>query len=193
LKKGVIVVNDNNSISTYQALHRFVLKLLPAKPSATELSVSWNGYIAQLGSAVRQFDKLQLFKMDLSKLYGKGTGLSKLEEAQQTLDKLKEKIKADVKISQKDKDAMSMQIALIAGNLHKLTNEQDLESILKELTVLVSKDKVTKGNLVDLVDQIDTILAQQVSSDELQIASNATIDMVGLGMDSGLDHSVISD
>ncbi len=82
--------------------------------------------------------------------------------SQATID-MKAKIASDSKASDKDKQIMESKINAIADKMQNLAKQEDIQTITKEMTKLMSEARITKGRLADLEDDIDNIIEKTES------------------------------
>ncbi|MGI4752845.1 MAG: hypothetical protein ACRYE8_03860 [Janthinobacterium lividum] len=81
-------------------------------------------------------------------------------------DDLNNKISNNATINVNDKTKIEEQLKNIADKAKLLINKVDIEQLTNNIRELLNRDKITKGNIIDLEDDIDVIIdSQNIAND----------------------------
>ncbi|WP_341788927.1 ribonuclease inhibitor [Rickettsia endosymbiont of Lasioglossum villosulum] len=92
------------------------------------------------------------------------------DKFQKLTDDLNDKISNNATINVNDKTKIAEQLKNIAYKAKLLINKVDIEQVTNNLQDLLSKNKITKGNILDLEDDINAIIDHQNINDNISIS-----------------------
>ncbi|HJD65540.1 MAG TPA: ankyrin repeat domain-containing protein [Rickettsia endosymbiont of Bembidion nr. Transversale] len=92
------------------------------------------------------------------------------DKLQKLTDELNDKISNNATINVNDKTKIAEQLKNIACKAKLLVNKVDIEQVTNNLQDLLSKNKITKGNILDLEDDINAIIDSQNINDNISIS-----------------------
>lgn len=95
------------------------------------------------------------------------------DKFQKLTDDLNDKISNSVTINAKDKTKIEEQLKNIAGKAELLINKVDIEQLTNNIRELLNRDKITKGNILDLEDEINAIIDHQNIADDISISGSS--------------------
>ncbi|KJV91535.1 leucine-rich repeat domain-containing protein [Rickettsia bellii] len=95
------------------------------------------------------------------------------DKFQKLTDDLNDKISNNATINVNDKTKIAEQLKNIACKAKLLINKVDIEQVTNNLQDLLSKNKITKGNIIDLEDEINAIIDHQNIADDISISGSS--------------------
>ncbi|MCC8370771.1 MAG: ribonuclease inhibitor [Rickettsia endosymbiont of Stiretrus anchorago] len=95
------------------------------------------------------------------------------DKFQKLTEDLNDKISNNSTINVNDKTKIAEQLKNIACKAKLLINKVDIEQVTNNLQDLLSKNKITKGNIIDLEDDINTIIDHQNIADDISISGSS--------------------